>query len=557
MRAPIVHEAHPQGRRCAAILAALLVLAPLPAAAASADSYTVQSGDNLSVVANRLRPDPSSSLPRTMEALYAHNPHAFSGGPENLKVGAVLQIPDTVGQQATAVSTPTQSRAVATASTDDGARRAFVFGEEQEEDADPQDEAFAPAWDIRVDDAAIELGALGTSDRPVDYVQYGRGVVSARRDLNEAWDLRLGARLDVRLQQGGDRPDLARVRGDYDETYLRYNGDRLRFTAGAQKILWGRVDEIPPTDRLATRDLTRFALDDLADRRRASPALRLEWFQGPWHADMVFLPLFRAAELPHRDSLWHPVDRTRGRLLGVPDQPGLAPLIRAAEVDDDVSGTGGGGVRLARTGRGIDFALTAQRARHSEPYYRLDDATRQAVLAGTTPESTPVLEAVHPRTWVLGGDAALATGAWTWRAEAAWLSDVPVTRSNDLAMDTARGLDWVVGLEGFPGDGDFRMTTQLAGQHLLNAGDILDNRDAYFLTGELESPFRDHAWRARLRYSVGLDQRDIYLNPELAWIAREPMEFYIGLHWLDGREGTAGGFYRDNRMLVTGWRGQF
>nr|WP_244269139.1 hypothetical protein [Thioalkalivibrio halophilus] len=434
----------------------------------------------------------------------------------------------------------------------------FTFGV-QGEAGDAESEAPEPdsPWRTRVDDANVEAGILATSDRPVDFTQHGRAVVSAARPLGEAWELRLGARVDAHLQQGGDYPGVSRLRADYDETYLRYRGDRTRFTFGAQQILWGRVDEIPPTDRLSTKDLTRFGLDDYADRRRASPAIRAEFFQGAWHADLVFLPLFREAELPHRDSLWHPVDRNRGELLGLPAQPELAPFIRQADVDDDLSGNGGGGIRLARAGRGADFAVTLQRARHSEPYYRFDEATRQAILAGMPPPEEATLEAIHPRTWVAGGDIAFAAGAWTWRAEAAWLSDVPVTRADDLRQETTEGFDWVIGVEGFPGDGDFRMTTQLTGQHLMGAGDVLDDTESYFLTGEFELPFAGHAWNARLRYSLGLNRRDVYLHPELAWTAREPMEFFIGAHWLDGADGTAGDFYRDNRMLVIGWRGQF
>ena len=651
MRAPIVHDAGgllPGGYRVA-VLAGLLVLAPLPLATASPAPYTVQPGDTLWSIARDLRPDPSVRIQAMAQALYARNPDAFDGGPEGLKAGAtllppapeqlartepspipnagnhytvrasdtlwsvaerlrpdpsiptremvqrlfehnphafdgdvhtlragaVLQVPDmpTAGPGPTAEpvavaeaspapagdaapDTPAPERDGARNDAEDEAQRTFVFGEESAEDADADTQTGAAAWDLRVEDARIELGMLGTSGRPVDHVQHGRGVVSARRDLNEAWELRLGARADIQAQQGGDYPSTTRARADYDENFLRYRGDRTRVTVGTQRILWGRVDEIPPTDRLSTKDLTRFGLDPYADRRRANPAIRAEFFEGPWHADLVFLPIFRPAELPDRDSLWHPVDRNRGRLLGLPQDPALAPVIEQAALNDDVSGNGGAGVRLGRSGRGADFAVTVQRARHSQPYYRFDADTRQAILTGQ-PADNPTLEAVHPRTWVVGGDTAFAAGAWTWRAEAAWLGDVPVTRADDLRQTTVEGVDWVIGAEGFPGDGDFRMTTQLAGQHLIDAGDMLDARESYFLTGELESPFAAYNWRARLRYSFGLNRRDIYLNPELTWIAREPMEFYIGLHWLDGAEGTAGGFYRDNRMLVTGWRGQF
>lgn len=548
-------------------------------------AHRVRSDETLWSIATRLRPDEDMSVRQMAQALYEHNPNAFDGSIDRLRAGSVLRVPPELARgaatNADATSdpppatpdAPTRERAAAgtsdsrepeTVEADDAAdadpppARSFTFGAARPDPDEVPDATDAPAtvWDVRLDDLLLEGGILATSDRPVDTTQYARGQLRAGRPLGDHWELRLGARADLQAQQGGDFPERTRARADYDENYLRYRGDNTRLTFGTQRILWGRVDEIPPTDHVSTRDLTRFGLDPYAERRRANPALRAEWFRGDWHADFVFLPLFRPAEMPDRDSLWHPVDRNRGRLLGLPQDPALAPVIREARLDDDVSGNGGGGVRLSRSGRGADMAFTVQRVRLSEPYYRLDGDTREAVLAGMPPED-PVLESVHPRTWVVGGDVAYVVGAWTWRAEAAWLSDLPVTRSDDLRQTTTEGVDWVVGVEGFPGDGDFRITTQLAGQHLVNAGDVLDARESYFLTGELEAPFSAQEWRTRLRYSVGLNRRDVYLNPELAWIANEPHELYLGVHWLDGAGGTPGGFYQDNRMLVLGWRGQF
>nr|WP_083761806.1 hypothetical protein [Alkalilimnicola ehrlichii] len=438
----------------------------------------------------------------------------------------------------------------------------LIFGEPDPDEPEPPEAEAAEMpspWDTRIERGLLELGQLAANRRTADFSHHGRAEFRAGRTLAGDWELRLGARLDGHWQGGGERSGVSRLDADYAENWLRYRGRDWRLTVGTQRVLWGRVDEIPPTDRLSTKDLTRFALDEMVDRRRTNPAVRLEFYQAGWAVDLLFLPLFRPAELPDRDSVWHPVDRERGRLFGLPADPALAPFIRDARIDDDVSGDGdgGGGVRLSRGGAGADFALTLQRARHSQPHYRVDDATRAALLGAGPPPDRPTLHAEHPRTWVVGGDLATELGAWTLRAEAAWLSDVPVTRADDLRQRTVAGFDWVLGVEGFPGDRDFRTTLQVAGQHLDGAGGVLEAREAYYLTGELENPFADHQWRARVRFSAGLDRRDVYLNPELAWIGFEPHEFYAGLHWLDGRDDTAGGFYRDNRMLVLGWRGQF
>lgn len=441
-----------------------------------------------------------------------------------------------------------------------GAEDVLIFGEPEEPAVEETEDhpALDPSpWRFRLERAQLESGWLAAGGRTADYSHQGRAEAHVGRDLGQGWELRLGARLDGHLQGGGERSSVSRLEADYGENWLRYRAPDWRLTVGTQRVLWGRVDEIPPTDRLSRKDFTRFALDEMVDRRRTHPAVRLELHQGDWDIDMLLVPLFREAELPDRDSIWHPVDRERGRLFGLPEDPALVPVIRQAAIDDDVSGDGGGGVRVSRSAAGLDYAFTLQRARHSQPYYRLDDTTRSALQTGAPPAGQATLHAEHPRSWVVGADLATELGAWTLRAEAAWLSDVPVTRANDLRFRTVEGFDWVVGVEGFPGDRDFRATLQLAGQHLHDAGGVLDAREAYYLTGELENPFWDHQWRGRVRFSAGLDRRDAYINPELAWVANEPHELYLGVHWLDGGDDTAAGFYRDNRLLVLGWRGQF
>mgnify|MGYP002619587612 CR=1 FL=1 len=426
------------------------------------------------------------------------------------------------------------------------------------------EEGDASAWTLRVDRAQLETGVLGRSGRPADTSVQGRAVVSASRALGERWEMRLGARVDGHHQRGGrvSGNHVERLDAAVDETWLRLRGDQWRMTAGLQTVIWGRVDEIMPTDRLSTKDFTRFGLDEVAERRRAAPALRFEWFHDEWTLDALWLPVFQPAAMPDRDSIWHPVDRARGRILGLPPDPALGALVRSGGFRDRTSGDGGGGLRLSRAGRGLDYAVTVQRARHSQPYYRLDETARRTLLQTGDPALAmaatdgKVFSARHPRTWVVGADLGLAAGAWTWRFEAAWLSDVPVTR-RDLSFDTVRGFDWVVGAETFPGDRDLRLTVQLAGMHLLGASGVLDRREMYFVNGEIENPLLQNRMRARLRFSFGLDRRDVYLNPEIAWIEWEPHEFYLGLHWLDGRERTLGGFYADRSLVVLGWRGRF
>ena len=442
----------------------------------------------------------------------------------------------------------------------------FVFGNAGISDAtdsaaanDADDRGASPDdWNLRLHRGLVESGALYDSERPADALANLQFIASVTKTLGNSVEIRLGARIDGQYETGGQRT-LKHLEVEYDESWLRYRADDWRFTVGTQKIIWGRSDEIAPTDRLSTQDFTRLLLDSRADRRRANPALRLEWFGDNWNADLVWLPIFREGELPERDSLWYPVDSDPGRILGLPDAPVLSDLAGNAQFNEGASGDGGGGIRLNRFGRGIDYAFSVQRVRNSQPYFRLDESLRQALLSGTGPlPGGPPLtfDAVHPRSWVLGADAGLAVKAWTLRMEAAWSSDMPVTREN-LALDTVSAWHWLLGAETFPGDGDLRLTVQLAGMQMQDASDILDQSSTLTVLGEITTPFASNRWRAGMRYWVGIEQDETYLNPELVWTALEPHEFYLGAHLFDGKSRTIGGFYEARDMIVFGWRGRF
>lgn len=387
--------------------------------------------------------------------------------------------------------------------------------------------------DVSVDTLRLEAG--GFTDSPgASSALFAHAAVSARGDSG-AWSYALGLRLDAHAQ-GGTR-DFDRVRFDYGENYLRWNGDASSVTVGAQRIVWGRVDEISPIDRVGRNDFSRAVLDELSDRRLATPALRAEHFIDELKLDLVWVPVFDAAVMPDRDSVWHPVDTRTGRLLGI----GEAPLIVGAQLRKEERGSGGAGLRVTQGGGDVDYGFSVQRVRQSQPYYRLDPG---------------VLTAVHPYSWVLGGEAeALLVGA-TWRMEVAWSSDVPVT-TRALQFRTVPQFDTVVGAEWFPGDGDTRVTLQVAARRLMTSASILDRKEIYNLTGEVEHPFGLGQWKAGLRFVLGMGDRDVYINPKISYVGFDQHELFVSGHFFTGSAQTLGGYYKDNDFVMLGWRASF
>jgi hypothetical protein len=396
-----------------------------------------------------------------------------------------------------------------------------------------------------IDSLRAELGGFNDNSAPDSDLNFNLGASMTGR-VNDDWEFALGMRLDAQAQTGS--PDFSRVKLDYAENFLRWRSPEMRITLGTQNLLWGRVDEISPIDRLSRTDLSHFILDRLPDRRRAVPALRLESFQGDFKIDAAWLPFFDPAVLPDAESVWHPVDTANGRILGLGPIPFPFPGMSAKLGGEEDGGSGGAGVRVTHTGGSIDYGFSLQRARQSIPYYEIS----------ATPGSPAILTltAVHPYSWVVGGELETQVGGATWRLEATWSSDLPVTDANTFSFRTEPASDLVMGVEFFPGDGETRITLQVAG-HKTHTSNVLDRTEFYNVNGEIERSFAQGRWRGNLRFFSGLNDHDIYLNPKLTYLGIDKHELFIAAHIFDGSEQTLGGFHKDHDMISVGWQAKF
>ncbi|HSJ82113.1 MAG TPA: DUF1302 family protein [Thiobacillus sp.] len=398
---------------------------------------------------------------------------------------------------------------------------------------------FQPSLKFGVDDLLLEAGAL--LDAPeADTYSTLRTSAYVLWQPSRDWEFRAGARLDGMMQAGG-AADHDEMLADYTDTYVRYRSGDTRLTLGAQTIIWGRADEIPLADRVSRADLTRFVLDDLADRRRAQLAARWEQTFGEYKLDAVWLPVFRGAQLPDVASVWSPINRSTGQIIGI--DPALTGWVSGARIDEDEHGSGGGALRLTRTGAPYDFGVTLARTRQSLPYYRVDLAN----LA---------LTAVHPYNTFVGADLELVSGGLTWRTELGYTDNVPVTLPT-TAMDTTHSLDWIGAVEFFPGGGDTRINLQLVAHALQTSRSILELKEYYGANGEIETRFGQGRWRAGMRFSSGINVKDIYLSPKLSYVGWEPHELYVAAHYFDGDARTLGGFHQDHSLITLGLRTRF
>ena len=392
-----------------------------------------------------------------------------------------------------------------------------------------------------IDHFLLEAGGF-TSSEQADYSLTLRASAFMSWRPDAAWEVRAGGQVNGVRQEGGVS-DYAQWQALFTDTFVRWRSDDTRLTLGAQTIIWGRVDAIPLIDRVSRIDLTRFAIDDLRERRLADLALRWEQTSGDYKLDAVVLPLCRCALLPDVKSVWSPVNQVSGEVIGLAPSAPLAALVRNASVDDDTGGFGGGGLRLTRTGGDFDFGVTLARTRQSAPYYLVDT-------------TVPALNGIHPFNNFAGVDAEWATDGLTWRTELGYTADVPVTRPS-AAMAMTSAVDWVGAVEFFPGGNDTRINLQLLARSLRTSQSILELKNYFGLNGAVESSLAQGRWKAGLQFAIGLNVSDWYLAPSLSYVGWEPYELYLAGYYFAGEDQTYGGFFRKQNMLALGIRKRF
>lgn len=402
---------------------------------------------------------------------------------------------------------------------------------------------FRPIFKWGVDGVLAEGGAFPDAPEADHLASLRATPYLAWQPLRE-WEFRASARIEG-SSQGGGAASYTRWRAELDDTYARYRSGDTRLTFGAQTVVWGRVDEIPLIDRVSRADLTRFVLDDLPDRRLAQPVLRWEQTAGDLKFDAVVLPAFSGAALPDLRSVWSPINRVTGEVLGFASSPGLAAFVQAADVrEDDGGDSGGAAARLTyAAGEGLDLGLTLARTRQSLPYYQADP------VAMTLTET-------HPYIRFAGVDAELAMDAVTWRTELGWSSGVPFTAAGGQVL-TRDVVEWVGAMEFFPGGEDTRVNLQLAARSVRDAHDIQELDEYLALNGEVETRFAQGRWKAGLRFNLGLNVSDMYLAPTVSYLGWEPHELYLAAHLFDGEQRTIGGFHERHDMIAVGLKTRF
>ena len=218
-----------------------------------------------------------------------------------------------------------------------------------------------------------------------------------RRDIGDHVRLRLSGYVEglVAARHQPDAP-ITDLIARPQELYVELVSERADLRVGYSRIVWGRLDELQPTDVVNPLDLARFFFEGRAEARLPVAMARGRLFlPKSTILEALVVPQFRPSRF---DQLDEPTSTFNLQALGPGTSRGDGPVTAWDTLQ--------GGARLQATTRRVDWSVSAYRGFETFGVLQLNT------------EATGV-EEVFPRFTMVGGDFETVRGEWGIRGEIA------------------------------------------------------------------------------------------------------------------------------------------
>lgn len=206
---------------------------------------------------------------------------------------------------------------------------------------------------------------------------------------------------------------------------LQYKAGRFDLLAGYTDVVWGRLDELQPTDVVNPLDASRFFFEGRREARLPVGLLRARAFvSDDVSIEGVYVPFFRRGRFDQLDEPSSPFNIEGGV---TPDTvaclaigcPTLLPILSEQDIDQDqpsaAIGHAQGGARFTATTGRVDWSVSAYRG--FEPF-------GLAAFGPVLPSAAAVpVRVTYPRFTMIGGDFETVRGDWGVRGEIAAFVD--------------------------------------------------------------------------------------------------------------------------------------
>ena len=303
---------------------------------------------------------------------------------------------------------------------------------------------------------------------------------------------------------------VAAVRDAWAE--LRLNNVEVR--AGYGRLVWGRLDEIMPSDVINPIDTARFFLDGRSDARLPVAFIRSRIFlPGETSVETVVSLPGRRGRFDSLDEPTSPFNLIRDAVL--PAQVQAGAKIRREEPAASWRNLQGG-LRLSTTAGRVDTSVSAWRGFESfglvsfEPFAFPTEPGPMPMVVGTLVEQ-------YPRFTMIAGDAEMVQGGWAIRGEVAGFIDKmlsgPLGPVKGKAIDAGIGVDRAAGA--------YRLFGSLVWHREWFTASSLGSKEHLNVIASVDRRFSMERYLVRLFGVFNPDDRSGFLRGLASWSVRD------------------------------------
>lgn len=378
------------------------------------------------------------------------------------------------------------------------------------------------------------------------------------------WRLRGAARAEgLAADRGGTRRDgHLQIR----EATAAWSGEALELRAGVGTIVWGRLDEVQPTDVINPIDASKYLLEGRSEARLPVAHLRARWFAGERATvEGVWVPFFARGRYDVLDEASSPFNLVNDAARCEPGP--LCPVVASFARDEPprTLGASQGGARLSATTGRVDWAVAVY---SGYPGFGRLSAAPIGILtpAGTPPVPSPfppgavVVRERYPRFTMIGGDLEAVRGDWSWRGEAAFTAgDTVATGDSPLGV---QGHSFRAGVGADRKAGAFRVNgTVLLERRVADAdpaarpGGATDTNVSLVVGGE--RPFARDTRRVRVFGAWNLADSSGFARTIAAWSLRDNLALEGTVGWFFGEGDDTISRFADRDFLAVSLKAYF
>ncbi|MBL8472281.1 MAG: hypothetical protein KF778_04585 [Rhodocyclaceae bacterium] len=387
----------------------------------------------------------------------------------------------------------------------------------------------------------VEFGAAYSYDNPAHWSKLRPRLDIGRSGrLGDGVKWKIGARADVDLAYtAGNDFYNADVRRDQRagfmlrENYLDFRAFGLDMRVGRQHVVWGEMVGLFFADAVSARDMREFFLPEFDQMRIPQWAVRSEYFNGNFHAELLWVPY------PSFDKFGRP----GADFFPMPNLvPGQQPVINEEVKPARKLRNSNYGLRMNYLWNGWDVSAF---------YYRSLDVNPVFVRAttGGTDTYTPLHDWIHQ--W--GGTFSKDLGEFLLKGEGVLTYDRRVqvsTPTADGGLARQKMLDYAIGAEfALPGEG--RMTLQYFERvHLDPTPGLLAKAHEPGWALLVNKKFGG-GWEGEILGVQSLSRSDWMLRPKLDWNFARNWRARFGVDAFGGnRSGFFGRFGNSDRVYT-------